>query len=237
MKPRAMKRYLRGALALLLVFASLAARADARVFELVTPQPEQLLASLRSLYGDSIRADLIQQRLVVVGSQQQLDDIDKLLRQLDRAPAAQQLTLSRQAPASADSGSVTYSTAAHSYRIDTVEGAPVTLEYSKIAQQPAGNGWWVSIANVPTAVQNIVLQVHLQGARGVLVTTSFTREENQRRRVYTATREGALDSWLPLLPAPAAAGKDTLSTPAKAGSQLYLRVTKGADTAEHSADR
>jgi len=211
-----------------LCLTPLVPHADTRIFNLNNPQPEQILETLRSLYGDKVRADLVQQKLVVVGSNAQLQEIATLLAQWDRAPRALRLTLREQPPQNETDG-VVYSTDRGGLSIDTVAGALVTLEYSQIAQQPAGNGWWISIDNVPTEFRSLMLQVQLQGNRSAQVLVSYSKQENQQRRVFGNTIGGALGSWLPLLPQHggedvADAGSVTYTTGPKPGSQLYLRI-------------
>lgn len=231
-----MKYLLRHILAAWLTLCCLNAAADARVYSLVTPQPEQIVEALRSLYGDKIRADLVQQRLVVMGSAEQLREIDTLLAQLDRPPAALRFTLREQPPAAATDNAVTYSSGDRGgLSIDTVESAPVVLEYSQISQRPVGHGWRVSIDDVPTEVTSIMLQAKLQRNNTVQVLLSFSREENQRRRVIGKTTIGELGDWLAILPEPETSvtvsaaderGDKVFSSGPKRGSQLYLRVER-----------
>lgn len=200
--------------------------ADARVFTLTSPHPEEVLQSLRNTYGEKIQADLMQGRLVVVGSKQQLDEIGALLVKLDPTPIPLRLTVREQPPLDDKPGTITYSTDNSGYTIDTVEGAMVALEYNKIIQQPSSNGWWITIENVPTMVKSLTLQVRVQSGRKALVLVNYTKEENQERRVFGNTVVGDLGSWIALLPQPAAPDAGTISSGPKAGSQLYLRVEK-----------
>jgi len=203
-----------------------AAGADTQVFTVTSPQPEQVLQTVRSLYGDRVRADLIQQRLVVVGSRAQLAEIGTLLAQLDRPPQALRLTLREQPPLGS---SITYGTDGDGLSVDTVAGALVTLERSQLTQQPAANGWWITVDNVPVEFSSVMLQIQLQGERSAQVLVSYTREQNQQRRVFGNTVSGTLGTWLPLLPQSARPEADdkhgrTYSTGPKPGTQLYLRI-------------
>lgn len=221
-----MKSALRSALLALLCLVALSAAADVRVFEVNTPEPQQLLSHLQALYGDRIHAELVRERLVVSANKQELDEIERLLQRVDRAPSPLRLTLSEELPIESSSGTINYHTAGRTFQVDTVEGAQVALEYDKIVQQPRSNGWWVSVEDKPVRVKSMLLQVQLQGQRAVLVRISYSRQQNQRRRVYTNTLSGDLNTWLPLLPRPAPVAPGTITTPPKAGSQLYLRVEK-----------
>ncbi len=222
-----------------LILPAPAVHADVRVFQLTDPHPEAIVKTLRNLYGDKIGVDLIQQRLVVVGSGAQLQEIGSLLAQLDRTTQALRLTLSEQPP---DQGNgISYRTDRGSLTIDTVAGALVTLERSQFTQQPGGNGWWVTVENVPTEFSSVMLQVQLQSKHSAQVLVSYSREENQQRRVFGNTVSGELGSWLPLLPQTDAepqknADAISYSTGPKHGTQLYLRidpVVTGARTATH----
>lgn len=219
------------------------ALADARVFELTTPNPQEVVDTLQRTYGDKIRVDLVQQRLVVVGSKQQLDEIGAVLVKLDPTPAALRLTIREQAPVDEAPGTITYSTADRGYTIDTVEGALVVLDYSQLSQRISGfgdgtsyRGWLIDIEEKPTLLQSITLQVRAPSNRKAIITVGYTKEENQQRRVFGNTVAGEIGSWIPLLPqqevpehevpGPEAPADGTITSGAKRGSQLYVRVQK-----------
>lgn len=198
--------------------------ADSRVFTLVNPRPEEVLQSLQKTYGDKVHADIVQGRLLVVGTTQQLDEIAALLVKLDPAPRALRLTLSEQPPTDSNSNTITYSTKKSDYTIDTVEGAFVTVDHQKISRQPATNGWWVNINNEPTHIDTLTLRINIEGGRRALVAVSYTKQENQERRVFGNTVIGDLGVWIPLLPRPSTPADGTISSGPKAGEQLYLLV-------------
>lgn len=200
--------------------------ADSRVFTLVNPNPEEVLASLQKTYGDKIHADIVQGRLLVVGTTQQLDEVAKLLVKLDPAPRALRLTLSEQPPTNGSSNTTIYSTNKNDYTIDTVEGAFVTVDYQKIAQQPKNNGWWVSIDNQLTKVDTLTLRIGIEGGRRAIVVVNYTKQENQERRVFGNTTVGDLGTWIPLLPNRNTPSDGTISSGPKTGDQLYLRVDR-----------
>jgi len=212
--------------ALFLLTAMSACFADSRVFTLVNPHPEEVLQGLRNTYGDKISADIVRGKLVVVGSKQQLDEVTALLVKLDPAPRALRLRVREQVPDTTP-GTVTYSSDnGGGYTIDTVEGALVSIDYSKVAQQPRMNGWWISIDNVPTQFTSITLQVQTEGGRRAIVLVSYAAEKNQERKVFANTVVGNLGTWIPLLPRPADTDADTISSGPKRDDQLYLRVDK-----------
>lgn len=213
-------------LALFLLANVIACFADSRVFTLVNPNPEEVLESLRNTYGDKVQADIVQGRLLVVGTKQQLDEIAALLVKLDPAPRALRLTVREQPPADDDPNSITYSTGKSGYTIDTVEGAFVSIDYQKIVQQPTAQGWWIAIENVPAEFNTLTLQVRIEGGRRAIIRTSYAREENQERRIFSNTTVGNLGTWIPLLPRPADNDSNTISTRQRRGDQLYLRVDK-----------
>lgn len=205
------------------------AQAEARVFDLTTPQPEQIVDMLRNTYGDKVRVDLVQQRLVVVGSKKQLDEIDALLAKLDRAPSALRLTLRDTLPPMAErDGTVVYSAGDDGRIIDTVEGALVAVDYQQVVQQPVTNGWLVAIDNRTQTVSALTLQVQLQNSRTAQVLVSFSDERDQQRRVYANTLNAEVGAWTPLLPQRAGQldGPGVVSTGPKRGEQLYLRIER-----------
>jgi antitoxin component of MazEF toxin-antitoxin module len=152
--------------ALLLALSAGQAHAEARVFDLVTPNPDEIVRMLQTTYGDKVRVDIVQQRLVVVGSTRQLDEIATLLAKIDRPPAALRLTLRETPPPTTErEGTVVYSSGDDGRVIDTVEGAMVAVDYQKIVQQPTSNGWLVAIENQPVTVSSLTVQVQLQSSR------------------------------------------------------------------------
>lgn len=216
-------------LAFLLALASPHLHAEARVFELTTAQPERIVEMLRNTYGDKVRVDLVQQRLVVVGSARQLDEIGALLAKLDRAPAALRLTLRDTPPPAVErDGTVVYSAGDDGRVIETVEGALVALDYQQIAQQPVSNGWQVAIENEPRTIHSLTLQVQLQNSRTAQVLVSFADEKNQQRRVYANTLNAEIGAWTPLLPQmqETLERKGVYSSGPKKGEQLYLRIER-----------
>lgn len=231
-----MKKLLQITLTIISIAFASTTFAEVRVFELTTPHPEEIIEELHQAYGDKIRADWVQQRLVVVGSKQQLDEVSTLLLKLDPKPSALRLTIRDQPPSDDKPGTVTYSSNNGGYTIDTVEGALVVLDSSEIAQQigAAGSdngGWWVAIDNRPVRIQSLTLQVRVQGGRNALVLVSYAKEENQQRRVYGNTVTGELGGWIPLLPQPSAEDPGTISSGPKRGSQLYVQVRKNFNKA------
>jgi len=228
-----MKNLLRTLLSITLLVVAIGAVADARVFELTNPHPEEVLAALQKTYGDKVHADLVQQRLVVVGSKQQLDEISALLMKLDPAPLALRLIIREQPPSDEAPGTITYSSNNSGYTIDTVEGALIALDYREFAQQIAGagtndnnGGWWVVIENSPTQVQSLTLQVRVMNGRTALMLVSYAKEENQQRRVFGNTVSGDLGRWIPLLPQSEQVADDTISSGPKRGSQLFVQIQK-----------
>jgi hypothetical protein len=224
-----LKNTLRIVLTVWLCVASIAALAEARVFNLSNPNPEAVLQVLQTTYGDKVRVDLIQQRLVVVGSSKQLDEITALLAKIDRPPTALRLTLREQPPANTEqAGVVVYSSGDDGYTIDTVENALVAIDHQQIVQQPVSDGWLVTIDNKPQTISSLTLQVQLQNSRSAQILVSFSREENQQRRVFGNTLTGDVGAWIPLLPQSTAQleGPGVISSGPKRGQQLYLRIEK-----------
>lgn len=205
------------------------ASAEARVFDLTSPNPDEVLRVLQTTYGDKVRADLIQQRLVVVGSPRQLDEIAVLLARIDRAPAALRLTLRETLPPTVErENTVVYSSGDDGYLVDTVEHAMVAVDHQRVVQQPVSSGWLIAIENQLQTIDSLTLQVQLQNSRTAQVLVSFTREENQQRRVFSNTLTGEIGAWIPLLPQRAGQleGPGVISTGPKRSEQLYLRIEK-----------
>jgi hypothetical protein len=216
-------------LALLLTLATGQAHAEAQVFDLTTPNPDEIVRVLQTTYGDKVRIDVIQQRLVVVGSKKQLEEVAALLAKLDRPPAPLRLTLRETPPPAIErEGTVVYSSGDDGRIIDTVEGAMVGIDYQQIVQQPVTNGWLIAIDNQPQTVSSLTLQIQLQNTRTAQVLVSFVDERNQQRRVFANTLTGEVGAWIPLLPRQAGQleGPGVYSTGPKRGEQVYLRVER-----------
>lgn len=211
----------------LCLIACAASQADTRVFRLQTATPARIVEALRSLYGDQVRVEVIQQQLVVVADAERLAEIDRLLDELDRPLLPLRLTLSEELPQEPD-GAITYSAGApRAQVIDTVEKALVVLDHETFAQRPASDGWWVTIEDVPTRIESLTLRVERQGAETLLVTTSFERRDHGERRVFGTAVSGRFGDWLALLPQPVR-GDAHYSTAPPRGSQLYLRVDRAS---------
>jgi hypothetical protein len=204
---------------------------DARVFTLNNPDTQQVLQSLQARYGDNLHAELVQEKLVVIGSKQQLDEVGSVLTRIDPARLALRLHLREQPPEDESANVITYSTDNSGYTIDTIEGAFVALDYSQIAQQIGsaasdGGGWWVTIENTPVAVRALTLQIRVQNKRNAIVVVSYAKEDDQQRQVFGNTVSGFLGTWIPLLPRREPDAPGSISSGAKPGSQLYLRIDK-----------
>ncbi len=204
--------------------------ADSQVFELHGANPDEVLTTVRDLYGDQLRADVIQQRLVVVGSAKQIDEVRQLIAQLDRVPAALRLTLSETPPVDEVTG-FTVHTTARMQTIDTTEEASVVIEKSRFGERATTAGWVVEVEQVPVEVESLMLRVDADGRGGLLVSYSFVRYENGERRVYGNRVRGKAGDWLALLPRvdqPAAKKGSKVYSSAQAGqrAQLYLKVER-----------
>ena len=208
-----------------------AARADSEVFELRGANPQEVLAAIRNLYGDDLRAQMIQQRLVVVGSAKQLDEVRQLIAQVDRLPAALRLTLSESPPVDEVAG-FSIHTSAPMQTIDTTEEASIVIDKSRFGERAASAGWWVEVEQVPVEIDRLMLRVDPDGRGGLLISYSFVRYENGERRVYGNRVRGRAGDWLALLPTltppPAAKKGSKVYSSAQAGqrAQLYLKVEK-----------
>src|SRR5690606_3639530 len=113
----------------LLLFAA-SAWAASQVFSPIGVPPEEVAETVRALYGDQVRAQVINRRLVVVADTRQLAEIEQLVAELERVPVPLRLTLSEAPPVDDIAGTV-WRSGGTEYRIDTVEGALVELEASR----------------------------------------------------------------------------------------------------------
>lgn len=212
---------------------SLAAEADTQVFTLRGPNPEDVLETMRTALGDRAQVNMVQQKLVVVGDAKSIEEAAKLLRQIDRLPANLRLTLTETPPAATedpDSGTRVYTSAQNSQTMETLEGALLSLDYTKFHQQVDTNGWLFTVHDAPVAVRQLEVRVRLVGPHTAQIMMTFTRHENQERRVYGRTAVGELGAWIPLLPQStvtiADANAKEYSSGTKPGEQLYLKVEK-----------
>jgi hypothetical protein len=219
---------------LTLCFATLfagTASADVEVFPIRSINPQQVLETVRTELGDRAQVDLVQQKLVVVGDAKALSDTTMLLRKIDRLPANLRLTLTEiPANTTQDGNTTTYSADKNSQIMDTVEGAQLSLDYTKFHQQVETNGWMFSINDVPVAVRQLELRVTLLNAHAAQIVMTYARYENQERKVFGRIVAGELGSWIPLLPEltpPTNNEKITEYTSGqKPGEQLYVKVEK-----------
>ncbi len=224
-----MHRYL---LALLILFsaAAMPAHGDSQVFELRAAKPEEVIATIRGLYGDQLRVELFRQRLVVVGNAKQLAEVAQLLEQIDRLPAPLRLTLSENPPVDEVAGFAVHSTAPQ-VTIETFEGAHVDIEKSRFGERAATAGWWISIEEVAVAVDHLALRIDADGRGGLIATYNFVRHENGERRILGNRVMGREGVWIPLLPRvepPASTEGSKVYSSVQAGprAQLYLKVER-----------
>jgi hypothetical protein len=213
----------------LLLLLAVTASAASRVFSPVAVDAREVAETVRALYGDQVRAEVINQRLVVLADAKQMAEIAELIAELERAPAPLRLTLSEAPPVDEISGTV-YRSGGTEYRIDTVEGALVELEASRLGERAATDGWTAMVEEVPVRIDALVLNLRLHRDQ-VLATYSFTRKEQDERRVYGNRRVGALGQWMPLLPRIDITHDDSrnrYSTDQLAGrrAQLYIKVER-----------
>lgn len=222
-------------LILSLAFAGLlagTASADVEIFPVRSINPQQVLETVRTELGDRAQVDLVQQKLVVVGDAKALSDTTMLLRKIDRLPANLRLTLTEIPTNTTEDGntSTTYGADKNSQIMDTVEGAQLSLDYSKFHQQVETNGWMFSVNDVPVAVRQLELRVTLLNAHTAQIVMTYVRYENQERKVFGRIVAGELGSWIPLLPEltpPTNNEKVTEYTSGqKPGEQLYVKVEK-----------
>ncbi len=209
--------------------------AGAEVFALRSSNPEQVLEIMRSALGDRAQVEIVQQKLVIIGDEKTLAEAKKLLPQIDRLPTNLRLTLTENPPTEAvdpDSGVITYSVDKNTQTLETVEGAQVSLDFTKFHQQAETNGWLFTVDEQPVAVQSLEMNVRLIGARTVKVMMSFARYENQQRRVYGRVVTGELGTWIALLPQSSVTISEgngesvEYKSGNKPGEQLYLMIEK-----------
>jgi nitrate reductase NapAB chaperone NapD len=218
------------ALALLFALSAPAAHADSQVFELHTARPEEVMATIRGLYGDQVRVELIRQRLVVVADAKQLAEVAQLIQQVDRLPAPLRLTLSESPPVDEVAGFTVHSTAPQVV-LESVEGAHIDIDRRRFGERATAGGWWVRVEEKPVEIDSLALRIDPDGRDGLIVTYSFVRHEQGERRILgnrVAGREGV---WIPLLPriqSPEATEGSKVYRTAQTGqrAQLYLKVER-----------
>src|SRR5690606_33134350 len=156
-----------------------------------------------------------------------------ILRKVDRLPSTLRLTLTENPPSEnvdPDTGMLTYTTDRNSQVVDTIEGALLTIDYAKFHQSANSDGWTFMVNDEPTAIRELSMRVKLAAPRTVEIVMTFTRYENQERRVFGRIVAGELGTWIALLPQPQTPATDAntnvYSTGPKAGSQLFLKVEK-----------
>lgn len=216
-----------------LVFCIGFARADVEVFTLRAANPDEAVATLRAALGNRAQINVVQQKLVVVGEAKALQEAASILRKVDRLPANLRLTLTENPPTESvdpSSGVLVYTTDRNSQVVDTLEGAMLSLDYTKFHQTVSSDGWLVSIDNQPIAVQQMQMRVRLAGARSAEIMLSYVRYVNQERKVYGRIIAGEMGTWIPLLPERVQPSSDGNSVQydsgPKPGEQLYLKIEK-----------
>lgn len=222
MKRAAMKRFCIILAALLLPHGALAA---SQVYQLRGGNSGEVVAALRGLHGDAVRIEQVNDRLLLVGPAERLEQIVTLLAEIDRPPLPLRLTLSTTPPP--PPGATVYATSdPDSYQIETIEQALVAIDHQRLAQRASSSdGWLVTIEEQPVEVRSLMLQIRRVGADGIEVLTSFAQRDGDQRRVLGNHRAGRFGEWLPLLPTPATAAATEGNRYTSAHrAQLWLRV-------------
>lgn len=215
-----------------LIFCAIAS-AEVKVFPLHSTDTQEVLDTLRAALGDRAQVDIIQQQLVVVGDAKTLSEAGNLLRKIDRLPANLRLTLTENPPTESqdpETGMLVYTTDKNSQVIDTLEGALLSADYTKFHQTVGTDGWMFNVDNQPVAIRQIELRVRVIPPNTAEIVMSFTRYENQQRRVLGRIVAGKMGTWIPLLPQRAEESSSSnvvaYSSGNKPGEQLYLKVEK-----------
>lgn len=215
-----------------LIFCAVA-YAEVKVFPLHSTNTQEVLETLRAALGNRAQVDIIQQQLVVVGDAKTLSEAGSLLRKIDRLPANLRLTLTENPPTESqdpETGMLVYTTDKNSQVVDTLEGALLSADYTKFHQTVGTDGWVFNVDNQPVAVQQLELRVRVIPPNTAEIVMTFTRYENQQRRVLGRMVAGAMGTWIPLLPQRLEASSNTdaveYSSGNKPGEQLYLKVEK-----------
>lgn len=210
-------------------------QADVEVFKLRGGNPQHVLETVRSSMGDRVNADIVQSQLVVVGDAKAISDVTMLLSKIDRLPLNLRLTLSEiRPPQNQNTGDTFFSTAPSPLVVDTLEGTQVSLDYEKLHQQVKADGWIFTVNDEPVAVKQLVLRVSLVNRHTAEISESFTRYENNERKVFGRIVLGEMGTWIPLLPEqgsvsisePNKESTTEYSSSPKPGEQLYLKVEK-----------
>ncbi|MET0379545.1 MAG: hypothetical protein ABW049_11195 [Spongiibacteraceae bacterium] len=215
-----------------LIFCTVAV-GEVKVFPLHSTNTQEIVETLRAALGNRAQVDIIQQQLVVVADPKTLSEATNLLRKIDRLPANLRLTLTENPPTESqdpETGMLVYTTDKNSQVVDTVEGALLSADYTKFHQTVSTDGWMFNVDNQPVAVQQLELRVRVIPPNTAEIVMSFTRYENQQRRVLGRIVAGKMGTWIPLLTqrAEPATSADVVQYTSgnKPGEQLYLKVEK-----------
>lgn len=212
-------------LAAMAAIVAVPAQAASRVYELRYAIPAEVATAIASVHGAEVQAEVVRQRLLVIGPERRLQAIDELVRELDQGPLPLRLTLALQPPPP-DRNATTYRSGSGAIELSSVEGALVTIEHSRFAQQAASAGWVIDINETPSTIQAVTLQVRRRSGDLLDVVVGYSDYANGERRVLGNTRTARLGEWVSLLPTPVPTAADgtTYSTATLAPDQLWLRV-------------
>ena len=210
----------------IVIFSTLAfAAAETRVFTL-RGDAQQLQQSITNLYGDQAKFSLVDRQLAVRAEPEVLDQIGKLLGEIDSAPTMLSISLS-----SAPQGSTNTISTRNSRDIANLKGEngkTLSLSKARLRQQPVLGGWFqVGIEEVPVDEESLVITPQLTGGE-VRVDIAYRIKKDSQLSSGTQTITGKLGEWISLFgEQPATSSRSTISTRKSitgVSSELWIKI-------------
>ena len=188
------KRFLLSVL-LSLYSSLLFAAAETRVFNL-RGDVQQLQQSITNLYGDQAKLSLANRQLAVRAEPEVLDQIGKLLGEIDTAPKLLSITLSS---APQDSGNTISTRSSKDIsNLKTENGKTITLSKARLRQQPVLGSWFqVGIEEAPVDEESLVITPELTGGE-VRIDIAYRIKKDSQLSSGTQTVNGKTGEWLSL---------------------------------------
>jgi hypothetical protein len=198
-----------------------------RVYPLTAENPEQLLASIKQLYGDQAEVGLSGQQLVVRAEYQVLEDIAEVLAQLQLEPLALIVTLS--AYPQQETTALQYATAGATPKaLKVTAGKPLMLTQMRTRERPrAGGLLWVIVEDVPSYQNSLTIVPRVTGKAVTLDINYYHRSDNHHQQTRASLR-GQLGDWIAIVNDAAALQADPavrrFSSRSVAGGSLFIQV-------------
>lgn len=208
---------IRALLLCLISFSHLAsAELETRIIEL--NNPETIYQTISDLYGDYVKINLNQHRLIIRGQTKQLDQITQIIEDIDR-PKLLKISLS-----SKPQNDTLISTRSKNEitQVPSENGKQFAINRSHI-QEGGYTSWYQSSSDDTVIDDETILITPLLIANGVRIQMTYNKKQNAKIVSSSQTLIGKVGEWISLTGKPDNVNKQRISTSSKE-DELWIKI-------------